>query len=72
MFREESILARAKQVLGIEEASEAIIKKNFRSRIVKFHPDKKGALFKKQAKVLLEAYNVLLGKIKPLECKLLE
>ena len=72
MFREESIKARAKQVLGVVDNSESNIKKNFYLRITKYHPDKHGSHYIEQAKVLIEAYKVLTNKIKPLDCKLLE
>jgi len=71
MSREESILARAKQILGVEE-SQNQLKKNFFSRIAKYHPDKCGSSCSERAKVLIESYNVLTGRAKPLECKLLE
>jgi len=72
MFREDSIIARAKQVLGVEDNLESSIKKNFRSRITKYHPDKNDSRYTEQTKVLIEAYEVLTGRIKPLNCKLLE
>ena len=72
MFREESIIARAKQILGVEDDSRPTIKKNFFSRIAKYHPDKCGPPCTEQAKVLIEAYDVLTGRVKPLDCKLLE
>ena len=72
MFREESILGRAKQILGVEGNSRSTIKKSFFSRITKYHPDKCGSSCTEQAKVLIEAYNVLTGRAKPLNCKLLE
>jgi len=72
MFREESIIARAKQVLGVGDNPELSIKKNFYIRITKYHPDKHGSIYEEQAKVLIEAYKVLTGKIKPLDCRLLE
>ena len=72
IFREESILKRAKQVLGVNDEPKSAIKKNFFSLIAKYHPDKSSSQRTEQAKVLIEAYNVLIGKIKPLDCKLLE
>jgi hypothetical protein len=72
MFREESIITRAKQLLGLEDNSESSVKKKFFSRIKKYHPDKCGSPCTEQAEVLIEAYNALTGKIKPLDCKLLE
>ena len=72
MFREESIIARARQILGVEDDSRPTIRKNFFSRIAKYHPDKCGPPCTEQAKVLIEAYEVLTGRIKPLDCKLLE
>jgi len=72
IFREESIRARAKQILGVESESKALIKKHFNSLIAKYHPDKCGPPCTEQAKVLIEAYNVLTGRVKPLDCKLLE
>lgn len=72
MFRDESIIARAKQVLGVKEFSESNLKKNFRSLIAKYHPDTGNLQGEEQAEVLIEAYQVLKGGIKPLECKLLE
>lgn len=72
MFREESILARAKQVLGIKEFSESSLKKGFHSRITKYHPDTGDSKQEEQAKALIEAYKVLRGEIKPSECRLLE
>lgn len=72
MFREDSIIARAKQVLGVEDSLESSAKKNFYSRITKYHPDKRGSHSAEQAKVLIEAYGVITGRIKPLDCKHLE
>ena len=72
MFREDSIIARAKQVLGVNDNSESSIRKNFFSRITKYHPDKCGSPYTEQSKVLIEAYKVLTGRVKPLDCKLLE
>ena len=72
LFREESIRARAKQILGVEGDSRLIIKRNFFSKMSKYHPDKCGAPCTDKAKVLIEAYDVLAGKVKPLDCKLLE
>ena len=72
MFREESIIARAKQILGVEDDSRSIIKKNFFSCIAKYHPDKHGLSYAEQAMVLIEAYNVLTCRVNPLDCKLLE
>ncbi|MFH0896878.1 MAG: J domain-containing protein [Candidatus Bathyarchaeota archaeon] len=72
MFREDSIIARAKQVLNVEDYIESNVKKNFYSRIAKYHPDKHGSDTTEQAKVLIEAYDVLTSRAKPLECKLLE
>lgn len=76
MFREESIKARAKQVLGINDFSESDLKKRFNSLIRKYHPDTIKSQYngqtEEQAKLLIEAYKVLSGKINPLECKLLE
>ena len=72
MFREESIRARASQILGVEDNSRSTIRKNFFSRIVKYHPDKCGLPCTEQAKVLIEAYHVLTGRAQPLDCKLLE
>lgn len=72
MFREESIIARAKQLLGLEDNSESSIKKKFFSCITKYHPDMHGSVHTEQAIVLIEAYEVLTGRIKPLDCKLLE
>jgi hypothetical protein len=72
LFREESIIARAKQVLGVGDNPELSIKRNFYMRIAKYHPDKHGSIYEEQAKVLIEAYMVLTGRIKPLDCKLLE
>ena len=72
IFREESILARAKQILGVEDDSRSTIKKNFFSRIAKYHPDKCGPPCTERAKVLIEAYHVLTGRAQPLDCKLLE
>jgi hypothetical protein len=71
-FREESIIARAKQILEVEGDSRSIIKKNFFLRIAKYHPDKCGSLCTEKAKVLIEAYDVLTGRVQPLDCKLLE
>jgi len=72
MFREDSIIARARQVLGVEKGQEVSIKKRFFSRIARYHPDKCGSPCTEQAKVLVEAYEVLTGRVKPLDCKLLE
>lgn len=72
MFREDSIIARAKQVLGVEDDLESNVKRNFISRINKYHPDRHGSTYMDQTKVLIEAYKVLSGRIKPLDCKLLE
>ena len=72
IFREESILARAKQILRVEDDSRSILRKNFFSRIAKYHPDKCGPPCTERAKVLIEAYDVLTGRVKPLDCKLLE
>lgn len=72
MFREESIIARARQVLGVENDPETNIKQHFLSRIAKHHPDKHGPRYKERAEVLIEAYHVLTGRIKSSECKLLE
>lgn len=63
MFREESIIARAKQILGVEDDSRSIIKKNFFSRIAKYHPDIHGSRYTEQTKVLIEAYNILTGRV---------
>jgi hypothetical protein len=51
IFREESIIARAKQILEVEGDSGSIIKKNFFSRIAKYHPDKCGPPCTEQAKL---------------------
>jgi hypothetical protein len=72
MFREESIIARARQVLGIANDREPKIKQHFLTRIAKYHPDKRGPRSKEHAEVLIEAYQVLTGRIKPSECPLLE
>ena len=72
LFRDESIIARAKQVLESEDNSKSMIKTNFYSRITKCHPDKCGSSCTEQAKVLIEAYKVLTHRIKPSDCKLLE
>ena len=76
MFREESIKARAKQVLGIKDFSESDLKQAFNSLIRKYHPDTRNSectgQTEEQAKLLIEAYKVLSGKTNPLECKLLE
>ncbi len=72
MFREESIIARARQVLGIEDEREPKIKQHFLTRIAKYHPDKRGPHSKERAEVLIEAYHVLTGRIKPSACALLE
>lgn len=72
IFREDSIIARAKQVLWVEDDLESSVKKKFFSRIFKYHPDKQGSLYTEQEKVLIEAYEVLTGKVKPFDCKLLE
>jgi hypothetical protein len=72
MFREESIRARANQILRVEKASKSLIKKHFTSLIAKYHPDKCGSPCIEKAKVLIEAYDVLMGKVAPLNCKLLE
>ena len=71
-FREESIRARAKQILGVEGESRAILKKSFYLLIAKYHPDTCGPPCTEKAKVLIEAYHVLTGRVKPLDCKLLE
>jgi len=70
MFREDSIIARAKQTLGVEGNSRSTIKRNF-SHMAKYHPDERSP-HTEQAKVLIEAYNLLTGRVKPLDCKLLE
>jgi hypothetical protein len=72
MFKEETIIARAKQVLGIDGKQELDIKRSFYSRIKKYHPDMSGSHYTEQAKVLIEAYDILTGKVQPLNCKLLE
>ena len=72
VFREESIRARANQILGVEGESKALIKQHFTSLIAKYHPDTCGSLCTEQAKVLIEAYHVLTSRVKPLDCKLLE
>ena len=71
MFRDESIIARAKQVLNIQNPSESNLKKNY-SLIAQFHPDKVNSQNGEQAKILIEAYKLLKCEIKPSECKLLE
>jgi preprotein translocase subunit Sec63 len=72
VFREESIRARASQILGVEGGSKSLIKKKFCLLIAKYHPDKCGPPCTEQAKVLIEAYDILMGKAAPLDCKLLE
>ena len=72
MFWEESILARARQVLEIANDREPKLKQHFRSRITKYHPDKQDPHSTERAQVLIEAYQVLTGQIKPSECTLLE
>lgn len=72
MFRDESIIARAKQVLDLEEFSKAKLTKRFRTVIANYHPDRVKSYGEEQAKVLIEAYNVLKGELKPSECRLLE
>ncbi|MDQ1279236.1 MAG: hypothetical protein QG670_496 [Thermoproteota archaeon] len=72
MFREESIVARAKQVLDVDDKSQSNLKKNFHQRIIKYHPDKCGSEYAEEAKVLIEAYQVLRGRANPLNCRLLE
>ena len=72
MFWEESIIARARQVLGIETDRETNIKQHFLSRIAKYHPDKCGPRYKEHTEVLIEAYHVLTGRIKPSACSLLD
>lgn len=72
MFWKESIIARARQVLGVENDRETNIKQHFLTRITKYHPDKRGPRSKERAEVLIEAYHVLTGRIKPSECTLLE
>ena len=72
IFRDESIIARAKQVLVVEDNSGSGAKKNFFSRITKYHPDMHGLSRTEQAKVMIEAYKILTGRIKPSDCKLLE
>lgn len=75
MFRE-SIKARAKQVLGINDFSESDLKKRFNSLIREYHPDtsesQRNGQTEEQAKLVIEAYKVLSGKIDPIKCKLLE
>jgi len=70
MLRKASIIARAKQTLGAEGNSGSTIKRNF-SHMAKYHPDKRSPHIE-QAKVLIEAYKLLTGRVKPLDCKLLE
>ena len=72
MFREDSVIARARQVLGVGNEQEMNIKRNFFSRIRQFHPDTHGSLYVEQTQLLIEAYNVLTGKIKTSACSLLE
>ena len=72
MFREESILFRAKQVLGIKGSSEPNLKRSFHSLITRYHPDTGGPHHEGQVRVIIEAYKVLKGEIKPWECNLLE
>ena len=76
MFRDDSIKARAKQVLRINDFSESDLKKAFNSLIRKYHPDTSKSQCneqtEEQAKLLIEAYKVLSGKINALECNLLE
>ena len=72
LFWEDSILARAQQVLGLEKVSELKLKERFRSLITKVHPDTGDSRHEDHAKVLIEAYHVLLGEIQPSDCKLLE
>lgn len=72
VFKDESIIARAKQVLGVENDLDTNMRKNFLSRIAKYHPDKSGPFHKERAGVLIEAYHVLTGRVKPLDSKLLE
>jgi hypothetical protein len=78
MFREEYVLARAKQILGVEGNSRSTIKNkiNYKKELrfahsQKYHPDKRDPSYTEQAKVLIEAYNLLAGRVKPLDCKLL-
>ena len=72
MFRDESIIVRAKQVLGVEDNPASSVKKKYFLRITKYHPDKHGTSCTEQAKVLIKAYKVLTGRIKPSDCRLLE
>ena len=72
MFRKDSIMARARQVLRVEKGLEANIKQNFISQITKYHPDKHGPRYKAQTGVLIEAYQVLTGRVKPVDCTLME
>jgi hypothetical protein len=71
-FKEDSIVARAKQILDVKDDRKPSIRKNFISRINQYHPDRHGSLHTEQAKVIIEAYEVLSGRVKPLDCKLLE
>ena len=72
MFRAESVIARAKQILGMTGNSRLTIRKNFFSLITKHHPHKCGSPCTERAKVLIEVYHVLTGRVRPVDCKLLE
>ena len=72
MFREDSIVARAKQILGLKDSEESKVRSSFFELINKYHPDRQGSTYIEQTKVLIEAYKVLSGRINPLDCKLLE
>lgn len=71
-FWDESVKARALQVLGVTNCSESNLKRCFKALIAKYHPDSGTSQHEDQAKVLIEAYQVLRGKIKPSECQFLD
>lgn len=72
MFRNDSIVARARQILGLEDDQRSNVRRKFFTLIGKYHPDRQGSTYMDQTKVLIEAYKVLSGRINPLNCRLLE
>lgn len=72
IFWEDSIIARARQVLSVENEQEMTIKSHFFILLRRFHPDMHGSHYREQTQLLIEAYNVLTGKSIPSDSLSLE
>jgi len=60
----ETLIKKAKLVLGIDKITDKKLKKTYRKKIFQYHPDKnKTPLAKEISSLIIESYNFLIGKI---------